>query len=280
MTDKKDKLIEAYRELRNWLDSECPAIAPPLELYDTSDLSHNFCELLRIRLDEIAKLESEPSEQDCINVTDALELASQKSGKKSRSIPNESELTPEIEQETSVFLIERDGNTSKLYKNGKRVSPEEFTKAYGCELTAEQKKLLELIKKQYFDALEPKPQITAELDDQIDDIEREDYLNEVFRDLQLNAYDVDFHGYHFKQANQIIRKYFENFASQFQKPVMSDEDIEKWVEHEIKMPNGKMEQRFIPLLDFVNAIVICYRAGLREGAKAVRNGKIKLKHSE
>ena len=226
---------------------------------------------------EFSALESEPSEQDCINVTNALELSSQKSGKKSRLIPNESELTPEIEQETSVFLIERDGNTSKLYKNGKRVSPEEFTKAYGCELTAEQKKLLELIRKQYFDALEPKPQITAELDDQIDDIEREDYLNEVFRDLQLNAYDVDFHGYHFKQANQIIRKYFENFASQFQKPVPSDEDIEKWVEHEIKMPNGKTEQQFISAFAFYESIIICYRAGLREGTKAMQNGKIPIK---
>jgi len=49
----------------------------------------------------------------------------------------------------------------------------------------------------------------------IDDIEIEDYLNEIFNDLQENAYDLDFHGYHYKQANQIIRKYFEEYASQF-----------------------------------------------------------------
>lgn len=49
-------LKDLTAELIIWLDSECPAVAPPLEPYDNSDLSHNFCELLRIRLDEIFRV--------------------------------------------------------------------------------------------------------------------------------------------------------------------------------------------------------------------------------
>jgi len=37
----------------------------------------------------------------------------------------------------------------------------------------------------------------------------EKMLKEIFDELEKDAYDVDFHGYHYKQANQIIRKYFE-----------------------------------------------------------------------
>jgi hypothetical protein len=50
-------------------------------------------------------------------------------------------------------------------------------------------------------------------------------LYDLFYDLQMNAYDIDFNGYHNKEANQIIRKHFEQFANQ---PKVSDEDIEKW----------------------------------------------------
>jgi len=56
---------------------------------------------------------------------------------------------------------------------------------------------------------------------------------------------------------------------------LSDEDIEKWAEHEIKMPKGKIEQQFITVLAFIESVIICYRAGLREGAKAMQNNKIK-----
>jgi DNA-directed RNA polymerase subunit RPC12/RpoP len=51
-----ETLKDLTSELISWLDSECPAVAPPLEPYDNSDLSHNFCELLRIRLDEIFRV--------------------------------------------------------------------------------------------------------------------------------------------------------------------------------------------------------------------------------
>lgn len=54
-----ETLKDLTAELIIWLDSECPAVAPPLEPYDNSDLSHNFCELLRIRLDEINRLRSQ-----------------------------------------------------------------------------------------------------------------------------------------------------------------------------------------------------------------------------
>jgi hypothetical protein len=61
---------------------------------------------------------------------------------------------------------------------------------------------------------------------------------------------------------------------------ISDEEIEKWAENEIKLPDkGKIEQQFIPILDFINSIIICYRTGLREGAKWYRSEiKIKLRN--
>jgi hypothetical protein len=49
--------IEALEELVEWLDSECPKVAPPLEPYTTADFSHDFAEKLRTRLDDIC---SEP----------------------------------------------------------------------------------------------------------------------------------------------------------------------------------------------------------------------------
>lgn len=78
----------------------------------------------------------------------------------------------------------------------------------------------------YQNNIQQNPQKTAEeiLDSQIDKIEIEDYLNMIFNDLQKNAYDYDFHGYHFKEANQLIRKYFEAYAQQFQKPLPTSED--------------------------------------------------------
>lgn len=50
---------EIMDELIQWLNSECPSVAPPLEPYDNSDLSHNFCECLRIKLDAIKSLTSQ-----------------------------------------------------------------------------------------------------------------------------------------------------------------------------------------------------------------------------
>jgi hypothetical protein len=55
----KDKLIEKYKELVDWLDSECPTCLPPLEPFTTFDLSHNFAENLRDRLDELFQFELE-----------------------------------------------------------------------------------------------------------------------------------------------------------------------------------------------------------------------------
>jgi hypothetical protein len=48
-----DEQIEALEELVEWLDSECPKVVPPLEPYTTADLSHDFAEKLRTRLDEL-----------------------------------------------------------------------------------------------------------------------------------------------------------------------------------------------------------------------------------
>jgi len=52
-------------------------------------------------------------------------------------------------------------------------------------------------------------------------------LMDLFNDLGKNAYNAEYHNYHFKEANQIIRKHFEQFASQFQQEdKISDEDID------------------------------------------------------
>ena len=50
------ELFDRLLSLATWLDNECPAVMPPLEPYDNSDLSHNFTSQLRSRLDEIKKL--------------------------------------------------------------------------------------------------------------------------------------------------------------------------------------------------------------------------------
>ena len=47
----------------------------------------------------------------------------------------------------------KDGNSTMLYKNGKKIHPKEVTEFYGCKMTDEQKKLLEIAKSTYFDAL-------------------------------------------------------------------------------------------------------------------------------
>lgn len=40
----------------------------------------------------------------------------------------------------------------------------------------------------------------------------EDKLMDLFDDLQENAYNVEFHNYHYKEANQIFRKHWELIA--------------------------------------------------------------------
>lgn len=44
---------EKYKELIEWLNDECPAVLPPLEPYTTADLSHDFAEILRSKLDDL-----------------------------------------------------------------------------------------------------------------------------------------------------------------------------------------------------------------------------------
>ena len=64
-----------------------------------------------------------------------------------------SSLAPE-EKQNDFYLIIRDGNISRVFKNGQKMEPSEFVPIYGCELTDEQKKIFYEIQKQYFDILE------------------------------------------------------------------------------------------------------------------------------
>lgn len=49
----EEKFYKQIIELVNWLNDECPAVAPPLEPYTTLDLSHDFAKILRSKLDKI-----------------------------------------------------------------------------------------------------------------------------------------------------------------------------------------------------------------------------------
>ena len=89
-------------------------------------------------------------------------------------------------------------------------------------------------------------------------------LNDLFDDLQNNAYNVEYHNYYYKEANQIIRKHFE---AHFNKDI-PDDMIEKWADNEVKL----LKDIRRPTFDLANTIIICFRAGLREGAKAMRDG--------
>ena len=46
--------------------------------------------------------------------------------------------------------------------------------------------------------------------------------------------------------------------------------IEKWADNEVELLKDGRQ----PTLDLVNTIIICFRAGLREGAKALQSGEI------
>lgn len=59
MKTKEQVLKQNINELIEWLNQECPAVAPPLEPYTNYDLSHDFCEGLRVRLDYIQSLHTE-----------------------------------------------------------------------------------------------------------------------------------------------------------------------------------------------------------------------------
>jgi hypothetical protein len=49
----KEKIVE----LIEWLNSECPNVTPPLEPYTTADLSHDFAEKLRDKLNDLSPLQ-------------------------------------------------------------------------------------------------------------------------------------------------------------------------------------------------------------------------------
>jgi len=61
---KRDEIIKVQDELVEWLNQECPAVVPPLEPYNNYDLTHTFCDSLRMRLDKIEQLKSEISNEN------------------------------------------------------------------------------------------------------------------------------------------------------------------------------------------------------------------------
>lgn len=80
------------------------------------------------------------------------------------------------EENRDVYLILRDGNTTRLYKNGIKVSPEKFLPFYGFEMTDEQKSLLKIIQSQYLDSIQSpsgQPSVTDEEISQVADDEKQ-----------------------------------------------------------------------------------------------------------
>ena len=60
---KTEKLENAKIELIAWLNDECPKWFPPLKTYITADLSHDFAEILRKKLDNIIILKGRQAEK-------------------------------------------------------------------------------------------------------------------------------------------------------------------------------------------------------------------------
>jgi len=56
---------ELINRLINWLDEECPNVAPPLEPYSTLDLSHDFAGILRSKLDKILATQPQEQQEKC-----------------------------------------------------------------------------------------------------------------------------------------------------------------------------------------------------------------------
>jgi hypothetical protein len=48
----------------------------------------------------------------------------------------------------------------------------------------------------------------------------EEKLNEIFNELQKEAYNLEYHNYDYKLTNQIIRKHFENLVAQIEPLIM------------------------------------------------------------
>ena len=55
----------------------------------------------------------------------------------------------------------------------------------------------------------------------------EEKLNEIFDELQKEAYNAEYHTYDYKLTNQIIRKHFEKLVGQIEPLVMPKAETEK-----------------------------------------------------
>ncbi len=99
---------------------------------------------------EIAVLEAKLKEEQCHNIYKKVKDAWTVGSKE------------QPESLNNIFLIHRDGNKTRLYKNGKKISPEEFTQFYECEMTDEQKEILKIAQENYFESLEQSGQTAKE----------------------------------------------------------------------------------------------------------------------
>lgn len=75
-------------------------------------------------------------------------------------------------------------------------------------------------------------------------------LQDLFNDLQMNAYNKDYHTYYYKDANQIIRKHFELHQKQIKlKPedvaVMQVEGIISCIQHQLNIKRRKEREGFV-----------------------------------
>lgn len=152
----KDKFAEKVKNiLVNWLYPENSKDA----IIFTDNIAINQI------VAEITDLESEIAKENRIKCAICNDAGYLKINNKSVVCPcqAQAEIAKEKENiESHVYLIHKDGDTTKLYRDGVKVSPVEFAEFYGCEMTPEQKELLRITKESYFNLLKDEPKVTAE----------------------------------------------------------------------------------------------------------------------
>lgn len=73
-------------------------------------------------------------------------------------------------------------------------------------------------------------------------------LQNLFDDLQMNAYNSDYHTYYYKDANQIIRKHFERFEKQVKvepEVMLQVNGIISCIQHQLNLKRRKEKEGII-----------------------------------
>jgi hypothetical protein len=136
----------------------------------------------------------------------------------SQSAPEEPR---EQEKESHVFLIHKEGNTTRLYKDGIKISPKEFTPIYGCKMTDEQKELLQIATANYLESIEPKPDTS-----QVEGMTAEEWIRKNYKEFVIHCNVTG-------RSIPFFAKMLEQYASQT-KQVERREELIKFASYNFK----------------------------------------------